>query len=193
MAAIRKRGAIYGVIALMLCIAVYLNWSYVRSPDDLAVAGETDEATNSTMTEDGIVDNSSISASDVLDADAQAINENDYFSESRLSRQKARDEAISILKQTTDNESASEKDKTEASKQITVLADNTVKEARIESLIKAKGYKDCVVFINENDVNVIVAGAGESEFSAGDASKIKDIVISETSLTANNIKIVEAD
>ena len=40
---IKKRGAIYGVIALMLCIAVYLNWSYVGAPDDLLVAQQADE------------------------------------------------------------------------------------------------------------------------------------------------------
>ena len=35
---IKKRGAVYGVIALLLCTAVYLNWSYVGAPDDLLAA-----------------------------------------------------------------------------------------------------------------------------------------------------------
>ena len=35
---IKKRGAIYGVIALLLCVAVYLNWSYVDAPDELLAA-----------------------------------------------------------------------------------------------------------------------------------------------------------
>ena len=39
---IKKRGAVYGVIALLLCAAVYLNWSYVDAPDELLVAGQTD-------------------------------------------------------------------------------------------------------------------------------------------------------
>ena len=29
---IKKRGAVYGVIALLLCAAAYLNWSYVDTP-----------------------------------------------------------------------------------------------------------------------------------------------------------------
>ena len=35
MGTIRKRGAVYGVIGLMLCVAVYLNWSYFQSPEEL--------------------------------------------------------------------------------------------------------------------------------------------------------------
>ena len=30
---IKKRGAVYGVIALLLCAAAYLNWSYVDAPE----------------------------------------------------------------------------------------------------------------------------------------------------------------
>ena len=47
---IKKRGAVYGVIALLLCAAVYLNWSYVDAPDELLVAGQTDANTAGTDT-----------------------------------------------------------------------------------------------------------------------------------------------
>ena len=43
MVKVRKRGAVYGVIGLMLCVAVYLNWSYVKTPDDLVVAGQVED------------------------------------------------------------------------------------------------------------------------------------------------------
>ena len=43
MVKIKRRGAVYGIIGLMLCVAVYLNWSYVKTPDDLVVAGQVDE------------------------------------------------------------------------------------------------------------------------------------------------------
>lgn len=39
---IKKRGAVYGVIALLLCAAAYLNWSYVDTPEDLLAAQQTD-------------------------------------------------------------------------------------------------------------------------------------------------------
>ena len=37
---VRKKGAVYGVIAAMLGLAVYLNWSYVEMPDELVVANQ---------------------------------------------------------------------------------------------------------------------------------------------------------
>ena len=38
---IKKRGAVYGVIALLLCTAAYLNWNYVEPPADLLETGQT--------------------------------------------------------------------------------------------------------------------------------------------------------
>jgi hypothetical protein len=35
----KKRGAIYSIIALMLCVAVYLNWSYSRGNAEAEVNG----------------------------------------------------------------------------------------------------------------------------------------------------------
>lgn len=171
---IKKRGAIYGVIALMLCVAVYLNWSFVDAPEELLVAGQTDETNTAT-------------ASDV-DAAAE---QGDYFATSRLTREQARDEAISILKETTESESADAAAKEQASAQISVLAENSVTEARVESLIRAKGYVDAVVMLGTDSVNVVVAPP-EGGLQAGDATVIKDIVLAETTVSADQVKIVEA-
>ena len=42
MISLRKRGAVYGVIGLMLCVAVYLNWSYFQTPDELTIADQAE-------------------------------------------------------------------------------------------------------------------------------------------------------
>ncbi len=189
MSSVKKRSAIYGVIGLMLCVAVYLNWSYTQSPDEMVVA---DQAESEFLDSYANAGDGSEAADVSAISDAADTAANDYFAESRLSRQKARDEAITILKQTAESDSVSDEEKKAANEQITKLADNTVKESRIESLIKAKGYHECVTFISDSDVNVIVS-KGEGEFDAEDASKIKDIVLSEVQVSAENIKIVETD
>lgn len=204
MVKIHKRGAVYGVIALMMCLAVYLNWSYVKTPDDLVVAGQLDEQAGGlygeTASVDGAADDPAAavqntdgeqSADAAEGQTAQAVSTADYFAQSRLSREKARDEAISILKETIDNEKADEKSKTEAGAQISKLAEYSVTEARIESLIKAKGYTEAVVFLGEDSINVIVQPP-QAGFTAADAAKIRDIVEAETALGADQIKIVEA-
>ena len=130
---IKKRGAVYGVIALMLCAAVYLNWSYVKAPEDLIVAKQTD--TDQTSQDAASTD------TDGTKETGGTAEEGDYFATSRLTREQARDEAVSILKETTDDEAADQTSKEEAAAQISVLAENSVTEARVESLIRAKDMK----------------------------------------------------
>lgn len=199
MISIRRRGAVYGVIALMLCVAVYLNWSYVKTPDDLMVAhqaeageeaGEEAGKNYGDTAQIGNMKDDEITATASED-EATVVSKEDYFAQSRLSREKARDEAISILKETVESDKSDDKAKGEASQKISVLAENSVQEARIESLIKAKGYMETVVFIGEDSVNVIVQPP-KAGLEASDVSKIKDILVTETSFTADKIKIVEA-
>ena len=171
---IKKRGAVYGVIALLLCVAVYLNWSYVGAPDELLVA----EQTNPDSAETG--------------ADASGTAEGDYFASSRLSREQARDEAVSTLRELSESEQADQTAKDEAAAQISALAEDSVAEANIESMIRAKGYEDAVVMIGDESVNVVVAPP-EGGLQATDVTVIKDIVVAEAGVTAGQIKIVEAE
>ena len=74
---------------------------------------------------------------------------------------------------------------------ISQIANNAVTEARIESLVLAKGYTDCAVFLNDNSLSIVVApvaGGLKSE----DAIRIKDIAVSETDVGVENIRIIEA-
>lgn len=191
MVSIRKRGAVYGVIALMLVVAVYLNWSYVRTPDDLTVANGVTEELGATESVTANEEGETTATVGAEGEQATAVSGADYFAQSRLSREQARDEAISILKETVESEKADDGAKAEASDKISALAENSVQEARVESLIKAKGYAEAVVFIADDSVNVIVQPP-EAGFEATDASKIRDIVVTETNVSADKIKIVEA-
>ena len=168
---IKKRGAIYGVIALLLCVAVYLNWSYVDAPDELLAADQTNPDSTET---------------------SGTAEDQDYFAASRLSREQARDEAVSTLKELSESETADQTAKDEAAAQISALAEDSVAEANIESMIRAKGYEDAVVMIGDESVNVVVAPP-EGGLQATDVTVIKDIVVAEAGVTAGQIKIVEAE
>ena len=168
---IKKRGAIYGVIALLLCVAVYLNWSYVDTPDELLAADQTNPDSTET---------------------SGTAEDKDYFAASRLSREQARDEAVSTLKELSESETADQTAKDEAAAQISALAEDSVTEANIESMIRAKGYEDAVVMIGDESVNVVVSPP-EGGLQATDVTVIKDIVVAEAGVTAGQIKIVEAE
>ncbi len=169
---IKRRSAVYGVIALLLCTAVYLNWNYVDTPEGLLEAQQTD-------------------AADAPQSDTDASADGDYFASSRLTREQARDEAVSALKEISESGTADQAAKEDAAAQISALADDTVAEANIESLIRAKGYEDAVVMLSSGSANVVVAPPSGG-LQAGDVAVIRDIVISETGMTAGQIKIVEA-
>ncbi len=182
----KKRGAIYSVVALMLCLAVYLNWYYTKSDEDYGNATDY-QADGKVLGESVLVNN--------VEEDGEAglaaqKDDTEYFSQARLSRQQARDEAVSILTRTAESETSTEEARTAASTGIQVMADNAVVESRIENLVIAKGYVDCVAFVNDNGVNVIVSKT-ENGLTDTDVAKIRDIVISEASVTADAIKIME--
>lgn len=182
----KKRGAIYSVVALMLCVAVYLNWYYTKTGEDYGSATDY-QADGKVLGESILVDN--------VKEDTQTAKKSsggEYFSQARLSRQQARDEAVSILTKTAESETATEEARTAASTGIQLMADNAVVESRIENLVIAKGYADCVAFVNDNGVNVIVAKT-ENGLADTDVAKIRDIVLSEAKVTADLIKIIETE
>lgn len=182
----KKRGAIYSVVALMLCVAVYLNWYYTRTGGDLTNATDY-QADGKILGESVLVDRM-----EDRPVETESTEKGSYFAQARLSRQQARDEAVSILSQTAESPNATEEARAAAGTDIRVMADNAVLESRIESLVIAKGYRDCVAFINENGVNVIVSKP-ENGLQAVDVARIRDIVMDEAGVAAEAIKVIETE
>jgi len=210
---VKKNGAVIAVIALLLCVAVYLNWSYSRElGDDIAVydgdnylqasidAGEAVE-TGTDADRFSEYDWEMISASEdsteaSLDesysvTNARAAEYAGYFDETRLSRQTTRDNSIALLKETIADESASDTAKADAENKIALIASNAVKEARIESLVIAKGYLDCVAMVDDTGVSVVLLPEEEG-LQSTDVARVKDIIIAEAAVKADMIKIIEA-
>ena len=115
----------------------------------------------------------------------------DYFASARLTRQQARDNAISLLQEAASQEDAGEAVLNEASEGIQVLASYTLKEAQIENLVTAKGYQDCVAFMGSDSVSVVVSN-GEGELSREDVARIADIAMTETGFPASGVRVMAA-
>ena len=75
---------------------------------------------------------------------------------------------------------------------VQTLAAYTLSEAQIENMVTAKGYQDCVVFMADESVSVVVS-AGEDGLQTEDIARITDIVKQETGLGADKIKILEVN
>ena len=189
---VKRKSAVYSVIALMLCMAVYLNWSYTKNQPDIeySQAGEFEDG--KVLGEATLVDGAEEEKAALTAKDNPNISPvpSDYFSEAKLARQQARDESVSILSQTVENEQSSEEAKAAAVSAMGVLAENAEKEARVESLIVAKGYRQCVAYISDDGANIIVEKTAEG-LQNTDLARIKEIVIEETALTPEQIKVIE--
>ncbi len=116
-----------------------------------------------------------------------ATDEENYFTATVLNRQQSRDEAIDVLKLVSESEDASAEAKAEANAKIAKIATDIQNEANIETLVKAKGYSDCVAVISEDAVSVIVSC---EEMQASDAAQIFAIVYDTTGISPENISII---
>ena len=182
-----KRNVVVATMAILVCAAVALNWKY--SGED-AVKG-AQETGSKLLGEATLVSGQEGDAEGAADEEA-VYTGSDYSAPARLSRQQARDNAISLLKDAAEQEGADTATANEASESIQVLAAYTMKEAQIENLVTAKGYKDCVAFMGDESISVVVS-TGTGELTAEDVAKITDIAMAETGLDAGGIKIMAAD
>ena len=185
-----KRNTVVAAVAVLVCAAAALNWRYTAqtpvqgqaSDGDTKILGEA--ALVSGQEEDG-------TAADAAD-EAEVYTGSDYFASARLTRQQARDNAISLLQEAAEQEGADAATANEASEGIQALASYTLKEAQIENLVTAKGYADCVAFMGEDSISVVVS-TDTGELTAEDVAKITDIALAETGLPASGIKIMAAN
>ena len=111
-----------------------------------------------------------------------------YFASSILSREQARDEAIEVLKTVVNNEAALESAKETALGDIARIASEIEAEANIETLIKSKGFEECIAVVTGSNANIIVKSDGLMQ---NELSQIKEIVYEQAGIDPVNIKIVE--
>lgn len=210
-----KRNLIAAAIVLFVCGAVYLNWSYTQDtaagknlgqaalvggredplltqPDPGTADGKSDGKA------DGKAEDGKQTAGDSQGQDGTQANDpttaesGSYFSTARLNRQQARDNALSLLQEAAKDEKADQTAVDEANASIQTMANATVTEAQIENLITAKGYTDCVAFLGEDSISVVVS-ALDNGMTDADAARIGEIVMEQTGLKADQIKIIEAE
>ena len=171
-----KKRAVAATVLVFVGAAVYLNWKYTDNVADTSkVLGQSTLVNSQEETQESV----------------QETPQSDYFATARLSRKQARDNAISMLQEAESVADADQSVLNEASEALQVLASYTVAEAQIESLVTAKGYADCVAFMGDESVSIVVS-TESGELTAADVAKIMDIAMSETDLEASGIKIMAA-
>ena len=191
---IGKRQLVLASLVVALGAAVYLNWVFqggepLIATDTLTSGAELGAAqlVNGKGSSTPQTSSSAPSASSKAVETAAKVDE--YFTEAKLSRQKARDASVEMLQKVLQDASANDTVKKESLEKAAEIAQNIVQESNIESLIKAKGFSDCVVFLQNSECSVVVRSDG---LLPNEGIAIKDIIGGQSGVAYDKIKIVEA-
>lgn len=156
---------------LVIGLAVYLNYRWFYDPLSNLGYGEGNMSDNVSGSEDTSV----------------GEGESDYFTTTALVRQQSRDEALDVLMSVSENEESSEEAKADARAKIAKIADAIQNEANIETLVKAKGFEECIAVIGEDSVSVIVKA---ESLQAAEAAQILSIAYESTGISPEKISII---
>lgn len=110
-----------------------------------------------------------------------------YFAITVINRQRVRDEAMEVLREVADNPDVMPDVKDEALASIAAMTADMKAEMSIETLVKSKGFEDCVAVISDNLCSVVVKC---ETMLPDDAAKILEIVLQNTSLSAENVRVI---
>ncbi len=125
------------------------------------------------------------SVNDSAPADAA---EESYFASAQLSRKEARDQALAVLLSVVDSQSADKTAKEQASLDISRITTEMEAEANIETLVRSKGFEDCIAVVGEGSASIIVRSDG---LLPNELSQIKEIVWEQAGIEPVGIKIIE--
>ena len=189
-------------LAAALVIAVYLNWQYARTNveteplDAQMVSAAAGPAEEPAAVLDGLPTEAE-AASDVSKnyGEAQLVSvANDsgtkFFEQARLKREKAHDETVDTIQKTLKGSALSAEEKKAYTDQMAAALEDLNAENEIETLIRAKGFADCLCFLQAGRADLTVMTAGEP-LTAAQVAQIRDVVLSKSSVTAQNITVVE--
>lgn len=191
-------------LAAALVVAVYLNWQYARTDVSLqedavtvsAAAVETQAEPAAEVVTDGLMTEAeAVSSAGKNYGEAQLVSvANDsgakFFEEARLKRQKAHDAALDTIQKTLKSSGLSAEEKKTYAQELTGNLEDLHAENEIETLVKAKGFADCLCFLQSGRADLTVMTAGDA-LTAAQVAQIRDIVLSKSSVTAQNITVVE--
>lgn len=188
-----KRHIVLGALVIALAGAVYLNYAFVSKGSNLDT-GVTDTTKN--LGDAKLVATSSVNAdkkavsSTASDKTSQTASQagSDYFVNARLNRETSRDKALEVINETLKDAKLTTEDKNNAMAQLTSIAKFIELESKLENLVKAKGFSDCLVVLEGTNADVVVKSAG---LKANESMQIKDIIINTAKIEPGNIKITE--
>lgn len=175
-----KKNMVAAGVLVTVCAGIYLNWLY---------NGDKSVDLTDTLNADKVMSDQLVIGDSIVQVGGEQLDTvTDYFAAVRLSRQQARDSAVSVLQEAMAY--GDQSDVNTSSVKLEQIVQTALCEAQIESLVIAKGYKDCVAYMSEEGISVAVASP-EGGLQDRDVALIADIVMTQSEITMPQIRVVE--
>lgn len=210
---IGKKQIILSCLTLMLAAAVYVNYAMTKSDAPIEPAetadlkgtvsyGDTEfvsagtaelptEITTEAASESAEAEELSGETAELENMPAEQAegqSAEDYFAEARLQRTASRDESVATLQSIMGGGDRTE-DELVTDAIAAVETSQLIKsESNIESIVKSMGYQDCIVYLDSDSAKVVVQTDG---LDAAKAAAIKDVILGEVTIPAENIRLFE--
>lgn len=161
------------------------------TPVDTDASGETSDISDEDIMTNAqdVSDNGELNLEDGVPGEAVLANNTidaGFFISSKLDREQVRAKNKETLMDIIESESISEEDKKAAIESMIQLTERAEKESAAEMLLEAKGFDGAVVFMVDDEVNVVV---NASNLTDQQLAIIEDVVKKETDVTVDKIHI----
>ena len=202
----KKNQVIIYVIALMLVVAGYLNYTTTNDLDSAVQTSSTEEELartdnigdaqlvssnvviedNSIQNETNNIDNTIIEKNTVSTNSNVLKSNKDYFSTSKLERDTMYSQMLETYENILNSSNSLETQKESATEEIKKINETKNSIMICENLIKTKGFEEVVIFVNGDSVSIIVQ---DEQLSPEEVAKIQNIISRELKAKVENIHI----
>lgn len=189
---IGKKQIILACLTMMLGIAVYVNYILADS-DGLVSSDSLAKVDDLTSTEDIDADGEAYGDTEFVNVDKNSVDSvsvdsDDYFAQARLDRLTSRDNAIQTIQTAIGGGDLTNDEMVTKALEAVSISQLSESETTIETLIKATGISDCIVYLESDSAKVVVKSDG---LDNKQVASIKEIILSEIDVPTENIKIME--
>lgn len=170
-----RRDNLFKLVALILIVAALCAYVYMKWPLFNNVFGGKPNASTGDDAALTLAPTTSLAVT------------NDFFVDYRLERERTRGHQLELLRELINNAQADETSRRTAGDRWLAIVNAMGVETELENLIRAKGFADAVVFIQEKTTVVVVKA---TELSQPEAAKIMDLTTRGTGLKMDAVTLV---
>lgn len=190
---VQKRHIVLASLVVALGAAVYLNWQFSDTNLMLKTDYEDTKELGEAKYVNKAITSSKQDETTATDPTSQAEanlkkSQNDYFATAQTERQKTQDSILESIKEVTANLENSEENKKLAQENLEKIEKMILAQNNIEGVLKAKGFTECLCYLNDNSCTVIVL---ESDLDNLSTLIVKDAVQGQYNIESDKITIVQ--